>query len=94
MKTFTPGEDRPSSVLDACEDLHMLATGTLVASIEYGDRVYRWLHGRVQGWKPSPDSTVEYDTLVLMLAKKALREYRSVTKDWVLVGRSLPEVPT
>lgn len=65
-------------ILDTCETLHGVFTGSHMMSREDADYLYHWLRGRVANWKPATERSRLYDSIVYTLALKALAEYQ----DW------------
>lgn len=63
------------SVLEVCQQLHDVVTGSLVASHQENDELYRWLHMRVETWSSNGSGTCAYDDLVYQLCTQVLAEY-------------------
>ncbi len=77
--------DEPQ-VLNTCEVLHMMAMGNIDWDPAEGERLSRWLRGRLEHWAqrglglssslPSElRNRIVYDAIVFALAQQALVEY-------------------
>ena len=63
------------SVLDVCEQLHMIANGSLMTSPEHAGELFYWLNTKLHNWSSGPKNSA-FDDIVKALAEEALDEYQ------------------